>query len=138
MGSGEFLHNEIPFATNRLVDPTGTEEFRIRQYDGSRFGYQRPSPIVVSDNEEEEDANSDDKEGNNGGNNRNRNRNGTINPLPCPIQSGRIESGTAVNQLNFFQFRSLLVEYLYNIRFHENNIQWPRRLAHSIPRNVLY
>ena len=102
--------------------------------EGSRFGYKRPPPIVVSDNEEEEDDNSSDgEEGINSGSN--RNRNGTINPLPCSIQSGRIESGTAVNQLNFFQFRSLLIEN-FNIRFHENKIQWPRRLAHSIPRNV--
>ncbi|KAI2492793.1 Plant transposon protein [Fragilaria crotonensis] len=42
------------FAVRRLVDPTGTEDFRLRHYDGSRFGYRRP-PIVVSDNEEEDD-----------------------------------------------------------------------------------
>jgi hypothetical protein len=34
---GEFRDEEIPFAVRRLVDPTGTEDFRLRHYDGSRF-----------------------------------------------------------------------------------------------------
>ena len=132
LGSGEFRNDEIPFSVQRLVDPTGTEEFRRRQYDASRFGYQRPPPTAVSDDEEEEDS---AEERNDGGSNANHNGIGISNALTCPIQLGRIESGTAVNELNFFQFRSLLVEN-FNIRFHENNVQWPKRLAHSMPRNV--
>ena len=53
--SGEFGADDIPFAIQRLVDPTGTDEFRLRHYNGSQFGYRRPPPILVSDNEEDED-----------------------------------------------------------------------------------
>jgi hypothetical protein len=35
-----------------------------------------------------------------------------------------------VNKLNFFQFRSLLIEN-FNIRFHEKYVQWPKRLCSS-------
>jgi hypothetical protein len=127
---GEFRDEEIPFSVRRLVDPTGTEDFRLRHYDGSRFGYQRPS-IVVSDNEEDDDGDeSDDNRSH--CRIRNRNRNGSHRNSTT---GGRIESGTAVNKLNFFQFRSLLVEN-FNIRFHENNLQWPKRLSRSTPRNV--
>lgn len=113
---GEFEINEIPFAIQQLVNPTDSEEFRLQQYDRSRFGYQSPS--LISDNEEEDD------DSNNG------------NHIPIQRrQEGRIESGTAVNELNFFQFRSLLVDH-FNIQFHKNNVQWPRRLACSMPRHV--
>jgi hypothetical protein len=50
------------------------------------------------------------------------------------MQRGQIESGMAVNNLNFFQFRSLLIDN-FNIRFRENNVQWPRRLARLTPRH---
>ena len=74
--------------------------------------------IVVSDGEEDD---GDDRQ-----HIRNRNRNKNV---------ARIESGTAVNELNFFQFCSLLIENL-NIRFHENNVAWPKRLARATPRHV--
>ena len=61
-----------------------------------------------------------------------RNRNGSHRKSTT---GGRIQLGTAVNKLNFFQFRLLLVEN-FNIRFHENNLQWPKRLSRSTPRNV--
>ena len=129
--SGEFRDDEIPFAVRRLVDPTGTENFRLRQYDGSRFGYIRPT--VVSDNEDEDEDDSDDERNETANRNRNQIRD---QRTAGPIGLERIESGTAVNELNMFQFRSLLVEN-FNIRFHENDIQWPKRLgAPASPRNV--
>jgi hypothetical protein len=68
---------KIPFAVRRLVDPTGTEDFRLRHYDGSQFGYQRP-PIEVSDNEEEDDdGNESDDNCSHHDRNRNCNRNGS-------------------------------------------------------------
>jgi DDE superfamily endonuclease len=122
--SGEFGDDDIPFAIRRLIDPNGTDEFRLRHYDGTRIGYQqRRLPVVVSDGEEDD---GDDRDGNRNRTNRNRNRNKTL---------ARIESGTAVNELNFFQFRSLLIEN-FNIRFHEHNVAWPRRLARTPPRHV--
>ena len=142
---GEFGAEDIPFAIHRLVDPTGTEEFRLRQYDRSRFGYQRP-PTQVSDNEEEDNDGGDERSENDDdnrsshqrddrGRNRRIGRNHSNATASSRIRRGRIESGTAVNELNFFQFRSLLIDN-FNIRFHENNVQWPRRLAHSTPRHV--
>ncbi len=123
MESGEFRDEEIPFAIRRLIDPNGTDDFRLRHYDASQFGYRRP-PVVVSDNE---DNDCDE--------NRNRNRNKNRNENDKANCNNRIQSGTAVKELNFFQFRSLLVEN-FNIRFHEKNLQWPKRLARSTPRNV--
>ena len=122
MESGEFRGEEIPFAVRRLVDPTCTEEFRLRHYDASRFEYQRP-PIVVSNNEEDNNA-------------VNQNCNCRSNRISNNTTSAcRIQSGTAVNKLNFFRFRSLLIEN-FNIRSHEKNLQWPKRLARASPRNV--
>ena len=112
------------FATRRSpLRLTGTEDFRLRQYDGSRgFGYIRPS--VVRDGEEDDSDNKQEVGNWNG-----------ISHQPAGFK--RIKSGTAMNELNMYQFRSLLVEN-FNIRFHENDIQWPRRLggAHVIPRHV--
>ena len=60
--SGEFGNDDIPFTIRRLVDPNGTDEFRLRHYDGTRFGYQEcPLPVVVSDGEEDD---GDDRNGN--------------------------------------------------------------------------
>ncbi|KAI2500765.1 Plant transposon protein [Fragilaria crotonensis] len=125
MESGEFRDEEIPFAVRRLiVDPNGTDEFRLRHYDASRFGFQR-SPRPDSDNEEDNET--DD----NCVGNRNRNRNWNENQ----IRSLRIQSGTPVNKLNFFQFRALLVEN-FNVQFHKKSLQWPKRLARASPRHV--
>ena len=119
--SGEFGDDDIPFAIRRLIDPNGTDEFRLRHYDGTQIGYQERRPVVVVSDGEEDDG--DDRRNRT---NRNRNRNQSL---------ARIESGAAVNELNFFQFRSLLIEN-FNIRFHEDNVAWPKRLAHATPRHV--
>ena len=120
--SDKFRDDKIPFAVRRLIDPNGTDEFRLRHYDASRFGYQRP-PIVVSNNEEDNNA-------------VNQNCNCRSNRISNNTTSAcRIQSGTAVNKLNFFRFRSLLIEN-FNIRSHEKNLQWPKRLARASPRNV--
>ena len=37
MEIGKFQDKKIPFAVWRLVDPTGTEDFRLRHYDESRL-----------------------------------------------------------------------------------------------------
>jgi hypothetical protein len=78
--SGEFGADNIPLAIHRLVDPTGTEEFRLRQYDRSLFGYQRP-PTLVSDDEQDDDG-GDESENDDDGNrgyHRNRRCNGNHN-----------------------------------------------------------
>jgi hypothetical protein len=126
MESGEFRNDEIPFAIQRLIDPNGTDEFRLRHYDASRFGYQRPPVEEGSGNEDEDDDDANY--------NRIRNRNRNCNRDEAN-RNNRIQSGTAVNELNFFQFRSLLIEN-FNIRFHEKNLQWPKRLARATPRHV--
>lgn len=51
----------VPFTIHMLVvDPTGIEEFRLRQYDRSRFGYQCPQTLE-SYNEEENDNGGDER-----------------------------------------------------------------------------
>ncbi len=137
--SGEFGADNIPLAIHRLVDPTGTEEFRLRQYDRSLFGYQRP-PTLASDDEQDDDGSdeseNDDDDGNRGYHrNRRCNGNHNITTASCRMHWGHIESGVAINKLHFFQFRLLLIDS-FNIRFHKNNVQWPRRLAHSAPRHA--
>ena len=78
--SGKFFRNEdIPIAIQRLVNPNDTDEFCLRHYDATRFGYQERPPVVVSDGEDDD---GDDR--------RNRSRN------KDPRKSARIESGTAV------------------------------------------
>ncbi|KAI2488756.1 Plant transposon protein [Fragilaria crotonensis] len=115
--TGIRLHNtEIPFAIRRLMDPNGTDE------------YQRP-PVELSDNEEGED---DDANNNRNYRNPNKNCEATTGRR---FQLGRIQSGTAVNELNLFQFRSLLIEN-FTIRSHARDLHWPKRLACSSPRNL--
>ncbi|KAI2500254.1 hypothetical protein MHU86_14204 [Fragilaria crotonensis] len=140
--SGKFGADNIPFAIHRLVDPTGTEEFRLCQYLRSRFGYRRP-PALVSDNDDEDDDGGDERSENDDGNrshqhdrcHRRIGRNHRKATASSRMRQGRIEPGTAVHELNFFQFRLLLIDNC-NICFQEKNVQWPRRLAHSTPRHV--
>ncbi len=124
--SGAFGADKIPLPIQRLIDPSGTEEF-----DRSRFGNQRP-PTLVSDNEQ-----GDNDDDGNRSYRRNRRRNGNHNnaTASCRMHRGRTESGMAMNKLNFFQFRLHLIDN-FNIRFHNINVQWPRRLAHLSPRHV--
>ncbi|KAI2499473.1 Plant transposon protein [Fragilaria crotonensis] len=124
MESGEFWDEETPFAICRLIDPNGIDDFRLRHYDASQFGYQRP-PVEDSDNEEHDD----------GDDNRNRGNWNDNRDTTAGRQCGRIQSATAVNKLNMFQFRLLLVEN-FNIRFHANDLHWPKRLGRASPRNV--
>ena len=56
MKSGELRDGEIPFVIHRLIDPNGTDDFRLRHYDDSQFGYRRP-PVEVSNNKEDENDN---------------------------------------------------------------------------------
>ncbi len=95
--SGEFWDEEIPFAIRRLIDPLGTYDFRLHHYDASQFGYRRPPAVEVSDHEEEDD------EANNRNHDRNENRNTTVGHC-IQVQLGQIQSGTAVSELNLFQF----------------------------------
>jgi hypothetical protein len=87
--SGEFCDDEIPFAVRRLVDPTGTENFRLRQYDGSRFGYIRPTVVSDNEDEDEDEDDSDDERNETGNRNCNRIRD---QRTAGPIGLERIES----------------------------------------------
>ena len=127
--SGEFRDEDVPFAIRRLINPLGTDDFRLRHYDASQFGYRRP-PVEVTDFEDEDDDAADDSNRNH----RDRNRDTTAGHR-IQVQLGRIQSGTAVNELNLFQFRSLLIAN-FNERFHENTLKWPKRLARASPRSV--
>jgi hypothetical protein len=118
MASGKFRNDEIPFAIRRLIDPNGTEDFRLRHYDASQFEYRRP-PVKGTSDKEDDDDDANQK--------RNRNKN-WHEEHDKANRNNRIQLGTAVNELNFFQFCSLLVEN-FNICFHEKNLQWPKRLA---------
>ena len=90
------------FAIRRLIDPNGTNDFRLRHYDASRIGYQR-LPVELGDNEEDENA-----DNNRIRSNLNRNCNASA-AYPIQEKLGQIKSGTAVNVLNMFHFRSLLI-----------------------------
>ena len=127
--SGKFQDEEIPFAIRRLIDPLGTDDFRLHHFDASQFGYRRPpAPVEVSDHEDDDDETDDRNR------DRNENRNTTVGHC-IQVQLGQIQSGTAVSELNLFQFCSLLIEN-FNARFHENTLKWPKRLARDLPRNV--
>ncbi len=118
----------IPFAICRLIDPLGTDDFRLHHYDALQFGYRRPPPVEVSDNEDNDD------DANDSNCDRNDNRDTTVGQR-IQVQLGQIQSGTAVSELNLCQFRLLLIEN-FNARFHENTLKWPTRLARDLPRNV--
>jgi hypothetical protein len=129
MESGELRDEEIPFVIRRLIDPNGTDDFRLRHCDDSQFGYRRP-PVEVSDNKEDENDN--------GEYNRNRGNWNDYHETTAGhriVQCGRIQSATAVSVMNLFQFRSLLVEN-FNIRCHAKGLHWPKRLSRALPRNV--
>ncbi len=82
----------------------------------------------MSDHEDDDDE-TDDR-------NRDRNENRDTTAGQCiQVQLGQIQSGTAVSELNLFQFCSLLIEN-FNARFHENTLKWPNRLARDLPKNV--
>ena len=119
-----------------MIDPAlGTDDFRLRHCDASQFGYRCP-PVEVSENEDEDDDVADDSNLNHHRDrDRNKNRDKTTGRRGIQVQLGQIQSGIAVNELNLFQFCSLLIEN-FNVRFHANTLKWPKRLARASPRHV--